>query len=207
MGYPEKLTAALGGVTVYQLRGWRTGSKPLLVPEISTMKPVRYSFRDLIAVRTFAALRRQFSLQKIRKAVANLHQISDVDHLSNYRLIGDGQTIVWAFEDEQVDILKRPGQRLLISMDDVLGEFLGWNDVRVVPLRRPKPGVEIDPDTMQGFPCIESTRIPYNTIADLAQDGLRLDDIVHFYPSVDAVGVNGAVAFDRYVNEYNESAA
>ncbi|WP_052720798.1 DUF433 domain-containing protein [Actinoplanes rectilineatus] len=205
MGYPEGLTAALGGVTVHQLRGWRAGTSPLLVPEENPERPLRYSFRDLIAIRTFAALRTGFSLQKIRRAVANLHRLSDVDHLANYRLVGDGNgdTIVWATGEGSVDILKRPGQRLIITMGDVFGEFIGWNEAPVVPLRSPKPGVAIDPETLLGFPCIENTRIPYDTIADLAHDGLQADDIAYFYPSVGEAGVTGAIALDRYVADYN----
>jgi uncharacterized protein (DUF433 family) len=161
----------------------------------------------LIAVRTFAALRRQFSLQKIRKAVANLHSLEDVDHLSNYQLVGDGSTIVWATGNEMVDILKRPGQQLLIEMRDVLGEFEGWQGARVVPLRRPKPGLEIDPDVLHGFPVIEDTRIPYDMIAELVSDGLDAPAIRYFYPSVSATGVSGAIAFQEYVVAYNRRAA
>ncbi|GAB3152820.1 hypothetical protein GCM10027290_44330 [Micromonospora sonneratiae] len=203
MAYPEALTAALGGVTVHQLRRWRSGSSPLLVPETSSTRPIQYSFRDLIAIRTVANLRTDFSLQKIRKALANLQDLTDVEHLANYRLLGDGRTIVWATEGEQVDILKQPGQRLLITMKDVLGEFEGWTGATIVPLRRPKAGVEIDPDVLQGFPVIESTRIPYSTVSGLVTDGLDLAGIRYFYPSVDETGVTGAVEFDRYVRTYN----
>ncbi len=207
MAYPDTLTAALGGVTVHQLRNWRSGTVPLLVPEAHPVRPVRYSFRDLIAIRTFAALRTDFSLQKIRKAVANLQTLVDVEHLSNYRLVGDGSTIVWATGDESVDLLKHPGQRLLITMRDVLSEFRGWTGATVVPLRRPKRGVEIHPGTLDGFPVIQNTRIPYDTIAGLASDGLNAEDIRHFYPSVTTIGVAGAVAFDQYVRDYNNRVA
>ncbi|WP_435055957.1 DUF433 domain-containing protein [Micromonospora aurantiaca (nom. illeg.)] len=127
-----------------------------------------------------------------------------MEHLANYRLIGDGQTIVWVTEGEQVDILKRPGQKLLITMKDVLGEFEGWTGATIVPLRRPKAGVEIDPEVLQGFPVIEDTRIPYSTISGLARDGLGASDISYFYPSVSELGVEGAVEFDRYVRTYNK---
>ncbi|GAB3800467.1 DUF433 domain-containing protein [Micromonospora zhanjiangensis] len=203
MAYPEALTAALGGVTVHQLRRWRSGASPILAPETSSTRPIQYSFRDLIAIRTVAALRAEFSLQKIRKALANLQDLTDVDHLADYRLFGDGRTIVWATEGEQVDILNRPGQTLLISMKDVLGEFEGWTGARIVPLRRPKAGIEIDPDVLHGFPVVEDTRIPYSTISSLATDGLAVADIRYFYPSVHEAGVTGAVEFDRYVRTYN----
>ncbi|WP_229398838.1 DUF433 domain-containing protein [Micromonospora okii] len=204
MAYPEALTAALGGVTVHQLRRWRSGPTPLLAPETSATRPILYSFRDLIAIRTVAKLRTDFSLQKIRRALANLQDLTDVEHLAHHRLIGDGRdTIVWATEGEQVDILRRPGQRLLVTMQDVLGEFEGWTGATIVPLQRPKAGIEIDPDVLQGFPVIEHTRIPYDTVSGLVADGLGVADIRYFYPSVNEAGVTGAVEFDRYVRTYN----
>jgi uncharacterized protein (DUF433 family)/DNA-binding transcriptional MerR regulator len=207
VSYSESLTAALGGVTIHQLRNWRTGTSPLLVPETSAKRPVRYSFRDLIAIRTCAALRTAFSLQKIRKAMADLQTMTDVEHLSEYQLVGDGSTIVWVTEGEMVDVLKHPGQRLLITMKDVLGAFKGRTGAMVVPLHRPKPGVEIDPYTLGGFPIIQDTRIPYDTIAGLALDGLKPEDIRCLYPSVTDIGVEGAVALDRYIHDYNRRPA
>lgn len=208
MAYSDALTAALGGVTVHQLRRWRSDPDPLLVPEAETSgRSVRYSFRDLIAVRTVGLLRADFSLQKIRKAVANLHTLSDVDHLANYKLIGDDDTIVWATGDEAVDLLKRPGQAVLVVMRNVLDEFDGWSGARVVPLHSPKPGISIESDVLDGFPVIEDTRVPYDTIAGLASDGLDASNIRYFYPSVSEVGVAGAIEFERYITAYNQRAA
>ncbi|RFS44389.1 DUF433 domain-containing protein [Micromonospora craniellae] len=135
--------------------------------------------------------------------MAILHDLTDVDHLAHYRLFGDGRTIVWATEGEQVDILKRPGQRLLITMTDVLGEFQGWTGETIVPLRRPKAGIEIDPDVLHGYPVVEDTRIPYSTVSGLVTDGLDAAGIRYFYPSVSELGVTGAVEFDHYVRTYN----
>lgn len=207
MAYPEALTAALGGVTVHQLRRWRSGASPLLAPEVRLSRPVQYSFRDLIAIRTVARLRAEFSLQKIRKALANLQNLADVEHLSNYQLVGDGDTIVWIADDDRVDILRRPGQQVLTTMKDVFGEFEGWSGVTVVPLRKPKAGVEIDFDVLQGFPVVEDTRIPYSAISGLFYDGLSAQDIRYFYPPVNDTGVTGAVELDQYVRMYNKRTA
>ncbi|MEV4417844.1 DUF433 domain-containing protein [Catellatospora sp. NPDC049609] len=209
MAYSEALTAALGGVTVHQLRGWRSGAEPLLVPEAETSgRSVRYSYLDLLAVRTVGLLRAAFSLQKIRKAVGNLHGLSDVDHLGRYVLLRDGESIVWERDEEySVDLLRRPGQQVLVTGRDVLEGFEGWSGVQVVPLRRPKPGISITDDVMDGFPVIEDTRVPYDTIAGLANDGLDASNIRYFYPAVTDEGVTGAVAFEDYVNRYNKQAA
>ncbi|WCV10688.1 helix-turn-helix domain-containing protein [Corynebacterium silvaticum] len=94
MGYDISLTATLTGATVAQLQRWRrTG---LLVPEASASRPVEYSFRDLVALRTIAKLRAQTSLQQIRKAFSSLSDFDMVDHPSKYQFATDGKTVkVW----------------------------------------------------------------------------------------------------------------
>jgi len=205
MPYSSTLAAALGGVTESQLAHWRRKPNPLLAPEVSSRPRVRYSFRDLLAIRTMARLRTEVSLQKIRKAVANLKDLGDFEHLSHYQLVADGDSIVW-IGDQTVDVLKRPGQQVLVAMRDVLGEFVGRTGDTVVPLARPKPGVRIDPLVLGGFPVIEESRVPYDTVASLAEEGFDADAIRRFYPSVSDIGVTGAVAFDRYVREYGKTA-
>ncbi|GLH95135.1 DUF433 domain-containing protein [Phytohabitans aurantiacus] len=205
MAYTTGLTAALGGVTAAQLVHWRRQPNPLLVPELTKSGRVRYSFRDLLAVRIVANLRTEISLQKIRKAITNLKHLDDFQHLSSYRLVADNDTIVW-IGDQPIDILKRPGQHMLVTMRDVLGEFIGWAGATVVPLARPKPGVSINPGVLRGYPVAENTRVPYDTVASLVADGFDADAIRGLYPSVDAIGVTGAVAFDEYVRAYGQAA-
>lgn len=106
--------------------------------------------------------------------MADQHDSADMGHLSNHQLIGG----------------------------HVLGEFEGWTGATIVPLRRPVNGIEIDPDVLHGFPVVRGTRIPYDAISSLAADGLQPDNIRYFYPSVDDVGVTGAVEFDHYVQAY-----
>jgi uncharacterized protein (DUF433 family)/DNA-binding transcriptional MerR regulator len=207
VSYSEQLTAALGGVTVHQLRNWRSEPRPLLIPEADHGRSVRYSFLDLLAVRTVGHLRTDYSLQKIRKAVANLHSFADVDHLGRFNLVGDGDTIVWCTDEASIDLLKKPGQHLVVRMHSVLGEFDGWAGTKVVPLAHPKRGISIEGDVLDGFPVVERTRVPYETIAGLAKDGLGNDNIRYFYPAVSDVGIRGAVEFDHYVVDYNSRAA
>lgn len=202
MAYSPALTAALSGASESQLANWRRPPNPLLVPECSSTGKIRYSFRDLLALRTVAKLRMEVSLQKIRKAVAKLKDLDDFEHLSNYTLVNVGrETVVWVQGDQAVDLVKRPGQQMLVTMQDVLGEFEGWTGT-VVPLERPKPGVRINPRVLGGYPVVENTRVPYDTVASLAADGLDASAIQYFYPSVTDIGVSGAVAFDQYVSEY-----
>jgi hypothetical protein len=85
MAFGPRLAAALSGTTTGQLAYWRrTG---VLEPGVSFARPVLYSFPDLIALRTFAYLRGQRSLQKSRVAVRSLETIGATSHLSSYRLV------------------------------------------------------------------------------------------------------------------------
>jgi uncharacterized protein (DUF433 family)/DNA-binding transcriptional MerR regulator len=208
VAYSSSLAAALGGVSEGQLVHWRRQPDPLLVPEYGSQPRVSYSFRDLLAIRTVARMRTELSLQKIRKAVQNLKNLDNFEHLSNYKLVAKGKTIVWIqSEDQMVDVLAQPGQQIIATMQDILGEFVGWTGETVVPLEQPKPGIRINPGVLRGYPVIDSTRVPYDTVASLAADGLDATSIRYFYPSVTDIGVEGAVALDRYVSEYPHRAA
>jgi hypothetical protein len=57
-------------------------------------KPALYSFRDVLALRAFAILRQDVSLQKIRKALATLKRFGEFEHLSSYSLVAEGDFIV-----------------------------------------------------------------------------------------------------------------
>ena len=75
MSYAPKLAAALSGATIRQLAYWRKPGPDglaVLAPEYSATRPIDYSFRDVIALRTCVRLRREASLQKIRRAVDTL---------------------------------------------------------------------------------------------------------------------------------------
>ncbi|GAA3444287.1 hypothetical protein [Planomonospora venezuelensis] len=89
MTYDPKLAAALSGATLRQLAHWRKPSASrgaVLVPEISATRPVLYSFRDVVALRTCVKLRNDASLQKIRRALDTLRDdLKERDHLSSHR--------------------------------------------------------------------------------------------------------------------------
>jgi hypothetical protein len=81
-----KLAAALSGATIRQLAYWRKpgpDGQPVLAPEYSAIRPIDYSFRDVIALRTCVRLRQEASLQKIRHALDTLRvDLGERDHLS-----------------------------------------------------------------------------------------------------------------------------
>lgn len=201
--YPITLAAALSGASVAQLRYWRR-SPVLFTPEITIGNRSLYTFRDVIALRTVVHLRDQDgkSLQGIRRAIGTLRDLGETDHLSEYKLVSVGDTIVHAVDEQTAtDLLKRPGNAVVAELVDVLGSFQG-HVAEVLPLRRPIRGIMINPDVRSGYPVIEDTRVAYDQVAGLLDDGVPEEEIAFFYPSVTAEAARGAREFARYVSQY-----
>lgn len=198
MSFPVELAAALSGASVHQLHRWRNTG--LLVPEASQERPVQYSFRDLVAVRTVVRLRSETSLQKIRTAVMNLPEYDLTDHMSGYTFATNGKTIAVSTDDGFLDLVKKPGQYHLFSLADIYKPFTAKSGEHVVDFRRPRQHLQVDARRLGGWPTIEGTRVPYDTIAQVVDDvTVTADEVGHFYPGVSAEAARDAVDFDEYV--------
>jgi uncharacterized protein (DUF433 family)/DNA-binding transcriptional MerR regulator len=199
------MAAALSGVTVGRLGYWRRGERPLLVPEISASDPVLYSFRDLVALRTFAYLREERPLQRIRKALDNLRDLGETEHLSKYRLVAEGRrNIVLVDEDQMgaVDLIERPGQSVtVVRLDDVLKSF-PLRDIEVPNLLHPRKRIAVNPSIRRGYPVVQGTRVAYDLVAGLVRDGVPPEQVKKYYPGVTAEAARDAVAFADYVDRY-----
>ncbi len=203
MSYPPKLAAALSGATLRQLSHWRSpGSDgtPVLTPEVSAARPILYSFRDVVALRTCVLLRQEASLQKIRRALDALRtDLGLRDHLSTYRLVADGCSIYLADIDHAVDLTSHKGNVVIHQIVDVLRPF--YVRGRQIPsLLDPREHVQVDPAVRGGEPVIAGTRIPYEDVASLMRDGVAADDIQDFYPGVTADAARDALDFATYVD-------
>lgn len=204
MGYPPYMAAALSGASLGQLAHWRreTASGPVLVPEVSAVKPVLYSFRDVVALRTFVFLRKDVSLQKIRVAVGNLRSFGELGHLSEYTLDADGASIVLVKHNEAMDLVTRPGQMVMAQMSDVLRPFVNRSDVEVPALLQPRPHITIDPEVRLGHPVIAGTRVPYESVASLIADGVSPSKVREYYPAVGPTAAREALDFAEYVDRW-----
>lgn len=206
VSYSSEMAAALSGATSRQLAYWRKATengKPVLVPEISAERPILYSFRDVVALRTCAYLRNRLSLQKVRFALGTLKDLGETGHLSQYRLVADGRSVVLVrSEDEAIDLVHRPGQQVTVVMADVLRPF-AVGQVTVPDLRHPEPAIAVDPEILGGHPVVDGTRVPFELVADLVEDGVPPESISEYYPSVSASAASDAVEFARYVRQYS----
>lgn len=209
MSYKPVVAAALSGASLRQLSYWRSSrsSEPLLTPALHRPRSrVSYSFRDVVALRTFVYLRSaDVPLQRVRKAVRSLRAMGETEHLSSYELVALAQDVVWRISDEEaVDLTRHPGQQVIAGMIDILDTFVSPGHGDVVPLLQPKPGLSVDPEVRGGYPVIEGTRVSYDVVAALLDDGVVAEDVSSFYPGVDPDAARGAHAFSQYVDSYRE---
>ncbi len=208
MPFTPVLAAALSGASTGQLAYWRSARtpEPLLAP--ARHQPgsrVSYSFRDVVALRTFVYLRSQgVALRRVREAVAALRRLGhDEHHLSEFCLVATGQGVVWlSASGEAIDLSDKPDHEVLAHMSDIIAPFVNLRNENVVDLRRPAPGVCVDPGIRSGFPVIEGTRIPYDLVAGLVDDNYGAADIADIYPSVTVDAARGAGDFALYVRTF-----
>lgn len=205
MSFPVDLTAALSGASVSQLYNWRRTE--LLRPEIED-NPVRYSFRDVVALRIFVKLRTDIPLQRIRKAMSQLREWDLTEHPSTYRLLTDRDSVFLA-EDEKaaVDLVRRPGQQVLLTLEDAFKPFTNMQGREVVDFSRPRPQLEVKELRLGGWPTVAETRVPFDTIGKLVSGGVPAADVARFYPAVDAQAAQDAADFHQEVRQIRGRAA
>lgn len=206
MAFNVALTSALSGASERQLGHWRrTG---LLVPEVSPDRPVTYSFRDVLALRTVVKLREQQSLQRIRRAFTSLPGLDLTEHPAQYELVSVGSSIaVVRTADRGIDLVEKPGQVLLARLDDIMGAF-DTHRGEVVDLRRPRAHLSVREQRLGGVPTVEGTRVPFDVVADLVADGsVRPDEVAGYYPGVSAEAARDALDFARSLSDWREPAA
>jgi uncharacterized protein (DUF433 family) len=204
------MAAALSGATLHQLAYWRTsrqGKDPVLVPEVSNARPILYSFRDVVALRTFAFLRHSRSLHKIRKAIGTLRSIGELEHVSTYTLVADETGSIVLVQPETgtaVDLVKKPGQQVIAQMSDVLRPFFS-RGVHVPDLAAPRPSLIVDPAVKGGHPVVRGTRVPFELVAELVAGGIPPEKVSEYYPSVSEEAARDALDFAAYVDSIRET--
>lgn len=119
----------LTGCTSHQLRYWDRVN--LVQPSVQSTggrpgKRRLYSFRDLVALRVVRSLLDNgMSVQRVRRAWDYLRRTADMDsHLSEVRLVTDGQSIfrVASDEDELVDALREGQLAFFVAIDQITRE-------------------------------------------------------------------------------------
>lgn len=205
MAFPVELASVLTGASLHQLRRWRTSQ--LVVPGVHAARPMLYSFKDLATLRTVMWLRTATSLQKVRRAFSNLSTYDLTDHPSQYRFATDGASIsVWT-DEGFLDLVRNPGQYKIHTLADVFRSFTNKAGDQVVDFERPLTHLRVNARRMGGWPTIEGTRVPYDSIALLLDGGqVQPGDVGRFYPAVSEAAALDAVKFDILVRSRRRSA-
>lgn len=201
MAYPVDLAVALTGASPDMLYTWNRTD--VLHPELCSDPKAEflYSFRDLVALRTFVKLRNDVSLQTIRKALASLKDLNLTAHPAAYTLVSDGRSVFLVEDNEATDLVRRERQRVISNLEDIFRGFThpsGHGEV--VDFRAPRPLLEVDERRLGGFPTIRNTRVAYDSVANLLADGtIPIESIGRYYPSVTAESARDAISFHQQV--------
>ena len=120
-----------------------------------------------------------------------------------------GRTIVWLTEEgDYLDTVEHPGQPgIPVVMEEVFRSFTTADGRHVPDLHTPAKGLSIDDEVRGGYPVVAGTRIPYDTVASLAADGLGDADIIDLYPSVSSAGIHGAIELAGLVAQVERQTA
>jgi DNA-binding transcriptional MerR regulator len=122
-GYPTTTVARLTGLSVRQLD--YLANKGVLRPSLADASGSgtrrRYSFDDLIALKTIGALRDAgVSLAAVRNVVSFLRSRGLAAPLAEARLLVEGHDVLWLETDQDVvSLLGRPSQQALRFVVDV----------------------------------------------------------------------------------------
>ncbi len=206
MAFPVPIASYLSGATPRQLGYWRrpTASAPaLLEPAAYRSGRYLYSWADVVALRAIVYLRQEKSLPRIRRAVGTLRELeaTEWEHLSKYRLARTAETIIVETpRGEILDLERAPGTVLeRILMRDVLGVFESRDGREVPALERPRPFLTVDARVLGGYPVVAGSRVPFDSVASLADEGAAGAEIIELYPSVNPRGIPDAQDFARHV--------
>jgi DNA-binding transcriptional MerR regulator len=130
-GFSSIAAARLAKVTYRQLDHW--AATELVTPSLAPARPGtgnrrRYSFTDVVVMRTVSELRQAgVSLQGVRKVVEELKRLGDGSELSQARLIVDGSDVVVVVDETTaLSVLRHPGQgalRLVLDLGGVIKEL------------------------------------------------------------------------------------
>jgi DNA-binding transcriptional MerR regulator len=128
-GFTAEQASRLSNCTHHQLRYWdRVGLVSPSIQGTGGRPGVRrlYSFRDLVALRVVRSLLDNgMSLQRVRRAWDYLRREGDMeDHLSDVKLVTDGQTIfhVGSDEGELMDALRQGQLAFFVAIDEIARE-------------------------------------------------------------------------------------
>lgn len=209
--YEAGRAAALSGVPLSTVYWW--ARKGIVVPTVSPVREMLWSYSDLMALRIVSWLRHpkehdsgtplpSSPMPKVRRALAALERLNldpwddDVAGRSPLRVDRAGDILVVHGRE----VLTLDDQPTLLPADvlDLTGPFSEAGG-RGPDLLRPRPHLRIVPARVAGEPHIERSRLTTQTLAALAARGYGSKQIAAMYDEPVAV-VDEAIDLEKQLN-------
>jgi len=188
----------LTGLSARQLRYWEsTGVFAASYIDERPRRPYRrmYSFLDVVSLRTLAILRRQVSLDELRKTGWYLSRHSESPWTQKF-WVRDGRVLFHHPADERA-LRDRRGQIALVDVAEVWAsieaETASWN-------QRPASDsgqLSRHRHVQRNQWVIKGTRIPTSAIWSFHSAGYDVEGIIRQYPTLTAQDVNAALDHER----------
>ena len=177
-----------------RVEGWtRVGADkaPLLPGELNGL----FSFWDLLSLRVIGELvERGVPRSEIARGAEYLvAELGTHRPFAHEALATVGRGFFAAIES-WVDV-GRGGQQAFQIVVKPLLEPITFNDSGMATIWRPHRCVWVNPEVQAGTPCVEGTRIPTGTLADLQGTGLGIEDLSDDY-QLSSEQVQAAIAYE-----------
>ncbi|WP_249033741.1 DUF433 domain-containing protein [Kocuria rosea] len=118
------------------------------------------------------------------------------EHPSQYQLVHYSDSIALVETDgEAIDLVSKKHQGIITNLDDVFRPFSNFRGDHVTDFRHPSAFLEVKERRLGGWPTIASTRVPYDLIANLVEQGVSPGQIHEIYPTVTAAAAEDAGRF------------
>lgn len=199
--YDVNEMARLVRVRPERLARWTTGPLPLVRPSFEERL---FDFEDLISLLIIVELRRRdVELAEIRVGIEALRDKLEVErplaHIDARERLATVGRSWFAHFDEWADA----GRRWQLAFQPVIEPVLKpieYDTQGMAELWRPLGLITATPHVQAGTPCIEATRVPTVTIADLVAVDEDPEDIA-FDLDLEVEQVQAALRFEAALNE------
>jgi uncharacterized protein (DUF433 family) len=211
--FTPELVQRIAGVTSAQLRYWeRLGIvRPTVANYEEPGYPRLYSFRDLIALKVAAEMRRrQRRPSEIKRLMERLEELGYESPFLTLRFVGDrddsgagdpdegGDAVYW-FEPGSDDPLStRELDQRADTYDLTMKDLRTGLEETIADLSRRRVGEIESVRSVQGSqPVVAGTRIPAAKIARLREGGWSVSKILDAFPRLEPEDVEAATAYQE----------
>lgn len=213
--YEADRAAALSGVPESTVYEW--ARRRVVVPSVSDVKPMRWSYADLMGLRIVYWLRHpkvepeaEYAASPMPEVRRALEQLQSLD-LDLWSQVDGGQTPLLVDRGGRITIRTAEGHvratgQVELDVLDLLAPF-ETPSTRGPDLVRPRPHLRIVPGKVAGEPHLQGSRLTTVTIAALAARGFDAAAIARLYPDEDTAAIREAIELEQVLAANAKAAA